>query len=91
MLAFKILELSKVFEDKGAENAFLFNASPWNHWTEHSYWHYDIHYISDNAYSITAHLKIIVIDCPYLPSSAKALTQASVAVKGINPWNKHSP
>ena len=31
MLAFKILELSKVFEDKGAENAFLFNASPWNH------------------------------------------------------------
>lgn len=31
MLIFKILELSKVFEDKGAENAFLFNASPWIH------------------------------------------------------------
>lgn len=70
---------------------FLFNASPWIHLTEHSYWHYDIHYVSDNAHSITAHLKIIVMTAHISPNSVKALIHASTAVKGINPWNKHSP
>lgn len=68
MLVFKILELLKVIEVKEAEKAFLFNASPWTHRIEHSSSQYDIHYISDNAHFIISHLKIIVVDCPYLPN-----------------------
>lgn len=68
MIVFKILELLKVLEHKEAENAFLFNASPWFHRREHSYSQRDMHYTSDNDHFIISHLKIILTDCPYLPN-----------------------
>lgn len=50
-----------------------------------------IHYTSDNGHFLISHLKIILINCPYLSNWVKALTLISVAVKKIKSWNKHFP